>query len=287
MAIPKQKPKPINPKLDTPEKIKTLANKKGVTIYLDMDDNSEEAKMGLAYSYSRKSKILTIVGTYLKEKDKPLLLEIIKKAFTSGGLLLKKSKEEVLNSYNEYATNNNDRGILQFFFNVIPKDDFNALKMSLYLRDQQVKGKNISGYKRDIRERFGERGANIANLCSAGYFEAEFMPLLYNSVSKDEFYEYYEIAVGKKARALFVHGGMDRDDIEKEFNAMLGRALNYHMKDFRVHGLGKQNVFNIKDFFSNKQSDPEDKYIFKKGYEKTEPSYVIEYVITIIYNESI
>ena len=78
--------------------------------------------------------------------------------------------------------------------------------MSLFLRSELKRNRNVSGYKNDIREQFGERGANIANLCTAGYFENEFMPLY--ALSHEEFKEYYELAVKEKARALFVHAYM-------------------------------------------------------------------------------
>lgn len=282
MAIPKIKKTISGIKVSGADNIRKIIGAKGVTILLDAIDTSEEARMGLAYSYSKKSRVLTIVGSYLKEKDKPLLLEIIKKIFNNGGLILKDSTQEVINSYKEYIATNNNYPILHFFHNIVPPDDFQALKMAFYLRDQQLKGKNITKYKRDIRERFGERGANIANLCTAGYFENEFQPL-YNLVSKEQFNDYYEIAVGKRARALFIHARMSKENIETEFNQMVEKALNYHMIDFRVHGLGKNNVYAIKDFFLLKQAEPDERYIFKKGYEKEDPFLVIEYVVSMIY----
>lgn len=264
------------------EDIIKLANTKAVTIILDIEGTSEEAKMGCKFAYNRKSKELTVVATLLQDKKKELLLTIIRKVFSSGGIILKQSKEDTLESYIDYTkTNNSDKSILKFFEGVIPKNDYYALKMSLYLRDQQKKGRVINQYKENIRERFGERGANIANLCSAGYFEGEFLPLLYNSVPKESFQEYYEIVIEKKARALFVHRDMGLEDLEKEFNLMLEKALKYHITEFRIHGLGTQNVATIKEFFLNKAADPENRYIIKKFYE-SEKEFIIVYTVTLI-----
>jgi hypothetical protein len=279
--MPPKKIVSSSPKLDTAEKIKQLSNKKGVTIFIDMDDHTEESKMGSAYSYSSKTKILTIVASILILKDRQLLLDIIKKSFTGGGLILKSSSEGVLEAYQKYSLNNTDKNILEFFQGIIPRDDYNALKVSLYLRYEQKMGKNIYSDKKDIRDRFGERGANIANLCTAGYFENEFYPL-FNAAPRELFNEYYELAVGQKARALFIHAGMKKDEIEIAFNEMLEKAVKYHMNDFRIHGLGNQNVSIIKQFFLAKKTAPDDKYIFRKTYEKTDHPLVIEYVITII-----
>ncbi len=274
-------PKQSNPKLNTPDRIRELAKKKGVTIVLDMDDSSQEAKMDSAYSYSSHSKTLTIVASSLEAQDKPLLLEIIKKVFTGGGLIWKDSKEETLDSYNEYSAQNTDGKILGFFQGIMPPDDFIALKLSLYLRSEQLKGKNIHSYKQDIRDRFGDRGSNIANLCSAGYFENEFMPL-YNLVSKEEFAEYYEIAIGKKARALFVHFGMDAEEIQSAFEQMVEKAEKYHMHDFRIHGLGEKNVENIKKFFATRTPKDDENFIIQKEYEKVTEPPAIEYAVIFI-----
>ena len=265
---------------DSSELIKGYAYKKGTTIILDVDGTSQEAKIETPYSYDPEPAILPLVAPILEQKNKPLLLEIIKKVFEDGGLLLKVDKESALKSYQQYLSQNPNQKTLAFFENIISKDDYLALKMSLYLRSESEKGKNIFSYKNDIRNKFGERGANIANLCTAGYFESEFMPL-YNEVDRKNFDEYYELAVGKKARALFIHSGMSKEDIEKSFDGMLLKALNYHMVDFRIHGIGTVNVSVIKEFINTKPTSSEDKFVIQKGYEKTNPP-VIEYIVMIV-----
>lgn len=274
--------KSLGSKLDTPEKIKSLACKKGVIIHLDMDGTSSEAAIGSPYSYSSKSKTLKIVAPLLGELDKPLLLEIIRKVFTGGGLLWKVEKFETLNSYKEYESGSEYKNILAFFNGILSKEDFLALKMALFIRSEKEKGKNVAGLKKDIFNSLGERGANIANLCTAGYFENEFMPL-YNIMPREQFEEYYELAVGKKARALFVHSGMGEHEMQVAFDEMLEKALKYHMADFRVHGLGVQNVATIKTFFSLRQAEPDNRFIVRRIFEKIDfPS--IEYITIIAAN---
>lgn len=268
-------------KVYTPAIVKKHAYTSGVTIYLDHDGTSEEAKMGSTYSFDKKDKVLKIVVPLLQAQDKDLVLEIIRKIHNDGGLILKETKKTTLDTYSEYSRENANQTTLKFFESILDRDDFYALKMSLFIRSEMSRGVPVSAYKNDIRERFGERGSNIANLCTAGYFEKEFIPL-YNAVTKEEFFEYYEIAVAKKARALFVHRGMGQDEMEDEFQKILERALRYHIKEFRIHGLGVQNVATLKQFFSEKEITPEDKFIFKKGEERTSPAFVIEYIITLL-----
>ena len=265
----------------TSDRIKELASKKGVTIFLDFNENSDLANMGSCYSYEKNDKILEISANLLHKVDKDLLHEIIRKVHEDGELLWKSTKKQVLLNYTEYAKagNSSDKNILQFFTDVMPKGDYDALKMALYLRDQNAKGRDISVYRKDIRDRFGERGTNISNLCSAGYFDSEFQKL-YNEVSKEEFKEYYEIAVGKKARALFVNVHMDEDQIQQEFEVMLAKAIKYHMSEFRIHGKGKTNVVNIKKFITNLQITAEDSFTIKKVYDD-EKLTAIEYIVEI------
>jgi len=46
----------------TVERIKDIMCKKGVTIHLDTDGNTELAQMGSMYSYDKQTKILVIVN---------------------------------------------------------------------------------------------------------------------------------------------------------------------------------------------------------------------------------
>ena len=265
------------------EEINRYALKKGVFIFLDTENTSQEADMGAAYSYNPKIRFLTIVINLLTEEEKRLVQSIIVKLHNEGELIFKSSKQNTLVGYQSYNEKNQDQKTLEFFKEILNKDDYSALKMSLFIRFLMKSKKPVSIYKQDIREKFGERGANIANLCTAGYFEEEFIPF-YNDYSAEEFFDYYELAVGKKARALFIHSSMTTEMIEIEFDKILSKAIKYHMVDFRVHALGAQNVRIIKDFF--KTIDSKDyNIVWKKKYERIVPALVIEYVVTILYKD--
>jgi len=169
-------------------RIKQLASRLDVSIYLDYTDDTQEAKMESCYSYNKKTKELTIVASLLEKIDKPLLLDIIRSSFNFEKTIIKDSTVQLLKSYQEYASQPKDKQILSFFENLIPEGDFSALKMALYLRYQATQKRgNISHLKADIRYRFGDRGVNIANLCSTGYFE-EFMEAYNNAGSKELFF---------------------------------------------------------------------------------------------------
>lgn len=252
-------------------------NKVGATMVIDASPDSDEANYGTFYSWEKQTKVLTFFLENFSTEQKEYLHRIVRQEFESGELIAEKEYQESLLAYEEYADSNSDQDVLQFFAGFLSADDYEALKMSLYLRDEQKKGQNISKHKKDIREKFGDRGANIANLCTAGYFEDEFMPL-YKS-NKQDFNVYYESAVGKKARALFVHSLMGEDEIENEFNLMIAKARKYHMADFRIHGLGAINVTNIKKFFENRKKEENENFEVVKEIERAKPPSV-EYSVT-------
>lgn len=269
------------PKKSLSERIREYANKKGVTILIDTKGESQEAKYNTPFSFAEKTKRLLIVAPLLAKKDEDLLNEIIRKAFNDGQLILKAKTEETLESYRKYSSENKYNKVLEFFAGILSPDDYSALKMSLYLRDQMSKNaRNVHKLKQDIRDKFGERGANIANLCTAGYFEKDFMPI-YNQVSKNEFYDYYNLAVGIKAKALFVHSAMTIQEMEAEFNSMIDKAVKYHIKEFAIHGLGGQNVANINEFVNTKTNSEEKRFIIKKVKETKNPV-AIQYIVTMI-----
>ncbi len=264
------------------EKIRKHASKKGVTIILDYEDTSEEARQGATSSFDHRNKVLTIVvSDLIKKGEKELIFELIKKVHEDGELIWRTDRTDTLTSYIDYTKAGSDKNLLSFFQDKLSKDDFEALKMACFIRSESKKHHNVHEYKKDIRQTFGDRGANIANLCSAGYFEEEFMPL-YKNNSPEVFKEFYELAVGKKARALFIHNMMTVVEIEDEFEKMVNKALIYHMADFRVHALGDANVKTLKAFFDNRIADEAERFKIRRVYETSYPSFATEYIITML-----
>ena len=257
------------------ERILDLATTPGITIILDGDTESQEAKMGAPYTYEPNDKILKVTLSEFSEEDLDKLLPLIKKFFEETGLLILDNQEEVVESYSKYVDENADKKTLEFFKEVLYIEDFYALKMSLFMKSEKEKGASIDGYKKDIRERFGPRGTTIANLCNAGYFENEFMPL-YNEVPIEEFERRYELAVGKKARALFIHSGMTLEILQEAFDSVISKARRFHIDDFRIHAFGWQNVDLLKKFLKERLLDDNENFNIIKRTEMTAPP-AIEY----------
>jgi len=101
----------------------------------------------------------------------------------------------------------------------------------------------LKQYKEDIRDRFGKRGALIANLCTAGYFEEYLIPI-YNNEPK-EFQEYYNLLVANEALTMFTHSGMKKTEIINNLKNKIGLAKRYGLPHFHVHTTGKSNIKTI------------------------------------------
>lgn len=142
---------------------------------------------------------------------------------------------------------------LEFFEGIIPQTDFQALRASMFIKAKFQKGETINDLKRDVIMRFGDRGRNICNLCSAGYFE-EFLIPLYN-IDKDKFDGIYSDFVASSMLAVFVNSAMVADDIPEELERKISISKRYGFKFIHVHGIGQKNISTIKEFINSKRTE--------------------------------
>lgn len=232
------------PKTSTADRIIQYLNKKGVSIFLDGSDESDSAKVGTPFTYYDKDKILTIFLVNLKDSTKDKILPILKEKWSEVGVLMKKSSERTLESYITYVENRSNIEVIEFFKDKIPAADFDVLKMSLFILTQPEISQDVNLFKQQIRERFGERGTYISNLCSSGYFENDFMP--YYESHPTDFERYYELSVARELKAIFVHAGMTRSTLADIFEKRLIVARRFQVESFKMHGFGSWNVELIK-----------------------------------------
>lgn len=232
-------------KPSTADVIIEYGNKKGVSIFLDGSTKSDSAKIGTPYTYYAKDKVLTIFITNLKENTKQKLAPFLRDKWDELGILLKVSQQETLESYLTYRENQTDQDIINFYSDKISSTDLDVLKMSLFLRSEKGMNHDISLFKQQIRERFGERGTYISNLCNSKYFEGELMDF-YNENSH-KFDRLYELSVGRELIAIFVHAGMTPSTFRNIFESKLTLCRRYLFKSFKIHGFGGWNVGLIKE----------------------------------------
>lgn len=195
----------------------------------------------------------------LSYKEKDTFSKLLKESFDEDEVyFVEETKDDLIISLYSYD-NKDDKKLLEYFKNILSHSDWSALRDSLFLKDQFLRhGQNIGVLKNDIKNRYGERGNIISNLCTAGYFEQIMLPLCKKSIS--EFWYYYGIAIDKGIVAEFVNKTMSLDTIEKEITHKLNSAKRYGLKCIHIHGIGKKNINKIKSFLENFTTE----IVFKK-----------------------
>jgi len=144
------------------------------------------------------------------------------------------------------------QAILKFYQNKISSVDLIILRQAMYIKKVFLEHRNqeVRDMKRDIRDKYGKRGANITNLCTAGYYEKDFKEM-YEALSKiyttedkikTKFLSLYDPYVDDLPCSVFVSFEMKEEDIEKEILTRLKYGIDY----IKVHGIGTGNVKRIK-----------------------------------------
>jgi len=247
-----------NPKTDL-QLILDAASKKDVSIYFINDEISLGKHPDITHVYNKRHKTLKIFVGNLPKKYETSIFKIIRNRFEIDGIIQKVGQEKDYHSYLDYKNENNDAELISFFTSKIPEQDLIALKVSLFMINEKRKNKDIHKYKKAIRERFGERGMTISNLCYAGYFNDEFRPK-YENEGKEAFEKYYEICVGRNARAIFVHSGMTYRILYTIFLTMLRKCSELGIVNFRVHAFGYQNTRVTKDVLDDMTINEEGRF---------------------------
>jgi hypothetical protein len=267
------------PKESTADRIIRYLKKKGVSIFLDGSGESDSARIGTPFTYYDKDKILTIFLVNLKGTTKEKIMPVLREKWSEIGILMKKSSEETLESYISYVEQRTNTEIIDFFKDKIPSADFDVLKMSLFLLSHR--GQDVNLFKQQIRERFGERGTYITNLCNSGYFENDFMP--YYEIHPVDFERYYELSVGRELKAIFVHAGMTSATLADILEKKLIVARRFQVKSFKIHGFGSWNVELIKtvlqDYQNSSVKNGGDIEVHKIVEEPQPPSVIYEITI--------
>lgn len=134
----------------------------------------------------------------------------------------------------------------------IPPTDVYILRASLYIRALYLEGKSegIGKLKEDIGQRWGQRGRNIANLCSAGYFENLIIPVLKGEMKlpypHESFHEFYNSVVHETAYSVFVPSMMTDKDLEDKIISQGNRNENEYNRSYvNIHAIGKDNVKRV------------------------------------------
>lgn len=201
--------------------------------------------------YDQRKVIINIQK--LDQKETAKLQKTISEAVTKeGSLLLEEGAKKILDDYSVASNQDKNKKILEFFKGKIPPTDLVILRASLYIRDVFNRGNSVENLKNGITQRYGVRGCNITNLCSAGYFESLIKPLyeemfIQPTFSSEKFLSRYEVIVTQLPFAVFVNRNMSVTALEKEVRAKMVMNKKYGIKHLNIHGIGENNVEKIQD----------------------------------------
>lgn len=175
-------------------------------------------------------------------------------------ILLENKASQLIEDFKEKDATSQNQKVLNFFQNKILPKDYEALRASLYLRSKYDEGVDVYQLKTDIITKYGERGKNISNMCTAGYFEKWLIPLYKEmeqspDFSIDKFQFTYDIIVKESAFAVFVHRDMRGEKVKATILGKIHTNLEYGIKFVTIHGIGKENKKKIKETIAELESE--------------------------------
>ena len=148
--------------------------------------------------------------------------------------------------------------LLHYFSDKIPSSDVPILRAALYMRKLLDEGVHVDSYKQDIVASYGPRGANIANLCSRGYFESQIKPL-YEQLSQrpnftpQMFIDSYDVLVTQAPFAVFVSGVKSDAELTAELEHKIQYNRMYGIHHLNIHAIGMDNVHKLQELLRNPQ----------------------------------
>lgn len=152
--------------------------------------------------------------------------------------------------------------LLMWARELVPLADIPILRACCVLRVHHKLGEPVAKFKEDITKRYGERGRNLANLCSADYFETWFFKINESLLEKfgakegrRRFLLLYEEIVTKQPWTIFVSHAMTEEELGE---LILNRLCSYRTGFVYVHGLGNANTSKIEKIAKElPQKEPE------------------------------
>ena len=221
-------------------KLRTLF--KTATIKLFSDNN-------ITHNHHHDNRVvnININPAVLKSPERDKFIEDLKNAINEKDItLLCDSTHKRIEDFRQEEKGKDSVDIMNFFRGKVSEKDLAIIRGALYIRKCFSRGENIDALKHDIMLKHGERGKNIVNLCTAGYFE-EYMVPFYDVVLKQKGNEeealkafscYFDRIVNELPFTIFVCQDRTSEYVIEEVR----RKIEYGTKFVNIHGIGKHNV---------------------------------------------
>lgn len=231
-------------KLSTIFKVDLSGLKKLNLINISINSNNNSPKIEV-----RAEKLLLNLTQFSLAENKALK-KAIKSYFSDEGILLENEAEQTVEDFQISELARETRGLLEFFKGKIPALDLEILRASLYLKKVHESGRSVNNLKVDIMRRYGDRGRNISNLCTAGYFKSQIKPLYEDMYSQpdfspEKFISVYEIIVTQSPYAEFINSHMSDTEVLDVVSRKMEFGRKYGIRYLNIHGIGIDNVQKI------------------------------------------
>ena len=197
---------------------------------------------------NKTSKIINVDLSKASPSQISRLGRIYPDLIDSGVIIL---KETDFKACKEFIEESKDTSTLKFFKDKINEEDFEALRVAVFIKNKRDKGEDINKLLEQLRKKFGSRSNNICNLYGEGYFESVLKPLysiLKARGKETEFKSQFEDFVINLPISYFVSYGKSQEMINKELKDKIRTSKKYGIKSLNVHGIGKENKNKIVQF---------------------------------------
>lgn len=233
-----------------------LSKLKNLNIHIFSDNESKK----VVYHDNRTININ--IGK-LSEDILPKLQEVVKESYKKEGIILEDEAKSLLTEFGDVDAKKENREFLEYFKGKISTSDLEILRAAQYIKtvyDSGVHtGKSVWKLKLDVIKKYGERGKNICNLYSAGYFTSLIKPL-YEELSKQsnftpsKFMDQFDSIVMKYPFAVFVHVYSKKQEIKEEIQKKMKMNKQYGIDHLTIHGIGSDNVMRIHEIIDELKS---------------------------------
>lgn len=168
--------------------------------------------------------------------------------------VLEANASNIIHEISELST---DKELLTYFEGKIPQSDIPILRACLFIKDLHERGEPVEDYLSDVRYRYGQHGANIANLCSAGYFETYIKPMYEELSTRPNFEahmftENYKLVVDTAPFAVFVSRTDSLAQLQTQIIQKIEFNRLYGLRKINIHGIGRENVQKIEELLQMK-----------------------------------
>lgn len=196
-------------------------------------------------------KSLPVDISLLSKEERLLLQKALKEALDNEQTFLLEDTPGEIDGIRESQAEPDNKELLTILQPFLSSTDFAALRAAVVLRYMRKKGLDVIKLKGDIVHKYGDRGAKMANLCSAGYFDDAAKQLkTFRSSPKfnaDEFRKKLDDLISQSAFALFVQNDWPRLRTRNEIITRIRINAGYGIHQVVLHAIGEDNMEKVRE----------------------------------------